>query len=96
MNQVLLSPALYSHVLHSGIMLFAIVLLILYFSKLQTLDPYKKIKLALMFTVVIGIHGISHLGLESVYYYNPISRTRFHQRHINCPFNDSNSDRRIN
>ena len=71
MNPVLLSPALYSHVLHSGIMLFAIVLLILYFSKLQTLDPYKKIKLALMFAVVIGLHGLSHLGLESVYLYNP-------------------------
>ena len=29
--------------------------------------------LTLIFSICIGVHGISHLGLEKIYNYNPIA-----------------------
>lgn len=50
----------------------AFILLFKYYSKLNNLEPYKKIILALFFSISIGIHGLSHLGLETNYNYNPL------------------------
>ena len=34
--------------------------------------PYQIILLSLVFSIAVGVHGLSHLGLEKVYNYNPL------------------------
>jgi hypothetical protein len=43
------------------------------YSKISNLEPYKLISLTLLFSLTVGIHGLSHLGLETKYNYNPMS-----------------------
>jgi hypothetical protein len=43
------------------------------YTKIVNLEPYKKIILTLFFSICIGIHGLSHLGLEMNYNYNPLT-----------------------
>ena len=43
-----------------------------YYTKISNLEPYKLIILTLFFSIGFGIHGLSHLGLEKIYNYNPI------------------------
>ena len=65
-------PSIISHIL-SGILLFVSLLsIVFYFKKFQTFDPYQMLVLLLLFSGALGIHGISHLGLEKAYNYNPI------------------------
>ena len=70
-------PSFYAHVINGILMLFAIILLYRNFSVVKRLEPYKQILLALLFSMAIGIHGLTHLGLETVYGYNPM-RTVFY------------------
>jgi len=53
-------------------MTIAIVILCLNYSKIAKMEPYSWIVLLLLFSFVVGIHALSHLGLEYVYNYNPI------------------------
>jgi hypothetical protein len=57
----------------SGILIFIAILL------LFTKNKGKQQQLILLFSIAIGIHGISHLGLESVYHY-----PRYIQRNKVC------------
>jgi hypothetical protein len=58
----------------NGILLFIVfILLYTYYPKIIHLEPYKLISLMLLLSISIGIHGLSHLGLEKGYGYNPIS-----------------------
>jgi hypothetical protein len=44
------------------------------YSKISNLEPYKLISLTLLFSLTVGIHGLSHLGLETKYnFFNIIS-----------------------
>ena len=64
-------PSLIAHIFGAFLLIFAFVLTVLSYSKIGA-DPYKSIILLLLFSAVITIHGISHLGLESTYGYNPL------------------------
>jgi hypothetical protein len=69
---MLINPSIYAHFLHTILLVLAILLVFLNFSKIIHLEPFKIIVLLLLFSLVIGLHGMSHLGLEALYGYNPI------------------------
>jgi hypothetical protein len=69
---MLINPSLYAHFLHSILLVLAVIIVFLNFSKIVNLEPFKVVVLLLFFSLVVGVHGISHLGLESLYGYNPI------------------------
>jgi len=69
---LLVNPSLYAHFLHTTLLVVAVLLVLFNFSKIINLEPFKIIVLLLFFSLVIGLHGISHLGLEALYGYNPI------------------------
>ena len=73
MNKVYLHPSFYAHIINGLLLFFIIILLYINFSKIIKLDLYKQINLLLLLSLTIGIHGLSHLGLEKGYDYNPIS-----------------------
>ena len=71
MQQLFTMPSFYAHVLN-GIFLFgALILIYLYWAKLIHLNVYQIIMIFLILSIAVGVHGLSHLGLEAVYGYNP-------------------------
>jgi len=72
LSPVLYVPSFYAHLINGLLILFAVVILYNNYSKLSRLEPYKLLILILLFALVINIHGLSHLGLERVYGFNPI------------------------
>jgi len=50
-------------------MAVAVVIAVTSFGTLRKLDTYRILVLVLLFSVVVGIHGISHLGLRKEYGY---------------------------
>lgn len=66
-------PSVYAHILN-GLLLFAgLVYLYVCYTKIRTRDPYHILVLILLFSMAAGIHGLSHMGLEYIYGYNPLS-----------------------
>ena len=55
-------------------MLLALILTVINYSKLQALDSFRLIGIVLLFSIAVGIHGLSHLGLEAKYGLNPFDR----------------------
>jgi hypothetical protein len=63
-------PSVYAHILN-GLLLFAGVVYVVL--NVRARDPYQILVLILLFSMAVGIHGISHMGLEYLYGYNPLS-----------------------
>jgi hypothetical protein len=64
-------PSIIAHTLNGGLFLVAVILSLVYYKSLASLDSYRFILLILVFGIIVGIHGLSHLGLEYAYGYNP-------------------------
>jgi hypothetical protein len=64
------TPSFYAHVLNALLMLLAVMLLVKHY---RTLRPYETIVVALLFSIGMGVHGLSHLGLETAYGFNPLN-----------------------
>jgi hypothetical protein len=69
---IFLIHSFYAHLINGILILCSIVILYNNYSKILRLDPYKLLILILLFSLVISMHGLSHLGLERVYGFNPI------------------------
>ena len=97
------TPSIYSHVISGGVLLAGVIYLALYSSKIMSRDPYQLLVLILLISISVGLHGISHMGLETVYNYNPLSLSlslkqneAYHPldcpyRRANCPYFKDNS-----
>jgi hypothetical protein len=72
MYNIYFVPSFYAHLINGLFLLIAFILLFKNYSKINNLEPYKQIILALFFSISIGVHGLSHLGLETNYNYNPL------------------------
>lgn len=66
---MLTAPSFYAHVLNAICIFVAALLLLKHY---RVLRPYETIVVALLFSIGMGVHGISHLGLETVYKFNPL------------------------
>lgn len=56
----------------TGFLILLVLILIANNYKLVlNLDFYRKLKLLLLLTIAIGVHGLIHLGLEVNYGFNP-------------------------
>lgn len=66
-------PSIIAHFINALIMLFAVLFLFAYFTKIQGVDAYRTLVLVLLFAIAAGVHGMSHLGLEREYGYNPLT-----------------------
>jgi hypothetical protein len=86
-------PSLYVHIISGCLVIVGI--LYLTFSKFSPKDPYQIMILILLCSIAIGVHGISHMGLEALYGYNPYVRNKEtiielfdcpFRRHHGCPF----------
>jgi hypothetical protein len=71
MLNIVLAPSLFAHAFNGLFILLAFILFYTNLSTFKNLDAYKKVILLLLFSITMGIHGLSHMGLESIYNYNP-------------------------
>lgn len=71
LEQYLIAPSFNSLVITGLILLFSLVLFIQNRKEILKLQNHKLINLALLASIAIGIHGLLHLGTESVYGFNP-------------------------
>jgi hypothetical protein len=70
----------------SSLVLAASVLFgLFYFSKLKSLDSYRILVLGLLFTIVLTIHGISHVLLEKEYNFIPFYMWNLPVKNVECP-----------
>ena len=67
------APSFYAHIINGLLMLAAFMLLYKNYSKISKLEPYKLIVLTLILSICVGVHGLSHLGLETIYKFNPLA-----------------------
>lgn len=65
-------PSILAHIVSGGFLLVALFCLVTCYPRLRTLDPYPTLVLTLLVSIAIGLHGVSHLGLEKQYSYNPL------------------------
>ena len=71
---LLTKPSFYS-LAFTGILILAIfVIIICNFKRFSQLKPECLIKVLSLIGVLIGIHGIQHLGFEVIYNYNPMEQ----------------------
>ena len=61
------APSIMAHALNGLLMLAAVLVAYINISVLRRLDPFKLVMILLVFSIAIGIHALSHLGLEAVY-----------------------------
>jgi len=64
-------PSIYAHIAGAIILAIGIVHIVYHFAKLKSRDPYQIVVLILISSIVITLHGISHMGIEYMYGYNP-------------------------
>ncbi len=65
-------PSIIGHVINGFLILILLITIILNYTKIIKFDLYQIIIILSLFTLIIGIHSLSHLGLEVVYNFNPI------------------------
>lgn len=73
MKPVCSAPSFYIHILTWIFIFISVGLIAKDFSNIQSRNTYDIVLLLLVFTQVLAIHGITHLGLENVYKYNPLN-----------------------
>ena len=73
-TNIFTKPSFYAHTINGFTILIAIILIFTNFNRLKRFDIYNIITLVISFGILIGIHGLLHLGLETQYNYNPLEQ----------------------
>ena len=66
-------PSFYAHALNGILILFAFLLVLLNMNELKKLKSSKILIIILLFSIGVGIHSLTHLGLERAYGFNPLT-----------------------
>ena len=73
-TNIFTKPSFYAHAINGLTILIVIILIFTNFNRLKRFDIYNIITLIISFGILIGIHGLLHLGLETQYNYNPLEQ----------------------
>jgi|UniRef100_A0A6C0AI00 hypothetical protein len=71
MDKLFTIPSIMAHTLNGGLLLVGAVLIAMNFNLLRRLPPLQLVVLVLILSIAVGVHAISHVGVESTYGYNP-------------------------
>ena len=76
------TPSFYAHVTSALLMLIAVIILYTNYSEIFRASPDKLICITLLFSISMGIHSLTHLGLEKGYGYNPLLISKHSKKYI--------------
>jgi len=65
-------PSVMAHTLNGGLLMIALVLAVINYRVIRSLPVLQMITLLLILSIAVGVHGLSHSGLETAYGYNPM------------------------
>lgn len=66
-------PSIMAHMLNGLLIFIAVIYVLFNLPKIQTLDTYNVLIVILLFSIAMGVHGLSHLFLEKEYNYVPFN-----------------------
>ena len=69
-----LIPSFYAHILNGTLTAFAVVLVLANLNAIKNMKTFNMLVLLLLLAIAIGIHGLSHQGLERNYNFFPLGR----------------------
>jgi len=69
----MLAPSILAHTVNGLLLVFALLFALFNFQKIKGFAVYRILVITLLFAAVIGIHALSHLGLEQNYNYVPFN-----------------------
>ena len=72
MYEIYQAPSIYAHMMNAILLFISAILIYMNYSTISRIAATEKVKLVLLLSLAIGIHGLSHLGLEYVYKFNPL------------------------
>ena len=72
MYEIYQAPSIYAHIMNGILLFISAILVYRNYSTISRIAASEKVKLVLLFSLAIGLHGLSHLGLEYVYKFNPL------------------------
>jgi hypothetical protein len=75
-------PSFYSLLLTGVIWFVLVVIFVRNYSFFKKSRPDKMIEMVSLIGLVIGVHGLLHLGLESVYGFNPMIKVEQNASHL--------------
>jgi hypothetical protein len=78
----MISPSILAHTLNGALFILAFILIYSYYSSINKLSS---IIIVLLLSIAVGVHGLSHLGLEYVYGYSPYSIFKTEGFQGGCP-----------
>lgn len=68
----MIPPSFYAHVLGGILALIVMIKILLNFREVKSMVLYDQLMLLLALSVAVGVHGISHQGMEELYEYYPM------------------------
>ncbi len=71
LRQIFIAPSINSLFVTGLLVLSIVIISLLHFKQLTNLGFVQKITILSFITIAFGVHGLLHLGLESVYGFNP-------------------------
>jgi hypothetical protein len=71
LSDILIAPSLNSLFVSGFLLLFIFFIFVTNFQQFKRLDFYRKLTILSLITIAISAHGLIHLGVESVYEFNP-------------------------
>jgi hypothetical protein len=70
-GDILIAPSFNSLFITGIIILFIFFIFIKNIKKIYNLNYYSQLNILELIGIIIGVHGLIHLGVESVYGFNP-------------------------
>jgi uncharacterized membrane protein HdeD (DUF308 family) len=68
---ILANPSVLAHMINGFLLMLTGVLVAWNFRTLRKSNPYRLVLLVSILSIAVGIHALSHLGLESMYGLSP-------------------------
>lgn len=72
MHPMLTKPSFYSLVITGFIWFLVVILFFNNYTQIKNKNPDRLIEIITLIGILIGIHGLLHLGFESIYKFNPM------------------------
>jgi len=69
---MLTKPSFYSLVITGFIWFLVVILFFNNYTQIKNKNPDRLIEIITLIGILIGIHGLLHLGFESIYKFNPM------------------------
>ena len=71
LSNILIAPSLNTLFVTAFFLLIILFIFVSNFQQFKRLEFYNKITILTLISISIGVHGLVHLGVESVYGFNP-------------------------